>query len=174
MPNVWECFFISTGVTVWMSVRGISRSSRYSYNPKMSASDGPRRTDGSRTLSFLYMATCPPRSTNHRFFHVFLRSPRFIKYPALSATLSLKPALSLLVRLATSAPSTAARAGLRSVPPIDEASDSSPSLPEPMASSASEMAERGRLVGRWRGEGWASSSVPSSLLETPEDMDPWA
>lgn len=30
MPNVWACFFISTGVTVWMSVKGIRRSSRYS------------------------------------------------------------------------------------------------------------------------------------------------
>lgn len=39
-------------------------------------------------MSLLYMHSCAPRRTNHRFFHALRRSPFFCRYPLLSATLS--------------------------------------------------------------------------------------
>ena len=78
IPKVNECFFSAMGAQAWMSLSGMSRSRRYSYvNSRQCENDREMRSGP--TLSFLYMATCPPRKTNHRFFQAFLRSPFFMR-----------------------------------------------------------------------------------------------
>lgn len=114
------------------------------------------------TLSFLYIATCPPRRTNHRFFHAFLLSPFFIKYPLLMAMLSLILVFSLLSRSFSKFRLTAGSdlfipPGLPP-PAIDEASESDP---DAFPSDASEMAERPTVERRGE-EGSTSSRLGGS------------
>ena len=100
------------------------------------------------TLSFLYMANCPPLSTNHLFFQAFLLSPFFIKYPLFVATLSsnLAPSRCLSDSIARAIPGPSERDdGIRPIGERDDwaaTEDESESEADWPMSDVSEMAER--------------------------------
>ncbi len=129
------------------------------------------------TLSFLYMASCPPLSTNHLFFHAFLLSPFFIRYPLFVATLSssLAPSLCLSDSIARATPGPSERAdGIRptgeracACPAAEDESESEPDWP---MSDVSEMAERWSAPeggGRSELRVWGEVECSASLSEGP-------